>query len=313
MATVDVRKDRVLHHDLIKVERYPHQRPGIYWFRLIRVASGGRVGVLTEVPGNPGLSVCNGIEGILQCLDERYELLEDSTPIFEIWPRGRIDEDSQINRVSFQSSVSWDAAQREDIEVLVGGALPSLPDHEALYARVLAFGGGTEEELWRPIFEVFPVAELPPPHNPSRCDYANIFRNLETGTKCAPPDLHDATSAVGQHFIEALSRLDRRQCWYHGANWKAIADESVRILRRIGREDPNQYRAEVQKSKLPQQDRRWLDSLFGDPIFVSGGTYTNGQHRGCALRFSGAAHAAIHTDDEFLGTVSNDWVYRGGG
>ncbi len=312
-ATVEVPKDRVLYHDLIKVVRHTRQRPGIYWFRLIRAASGVRVGVLTEVPGNPGLSVCNDIEGILQYLDEKYELREDSTAIFEIWPRGCIDEDVQINRVSFEASVSWDAAQREDIETLAGGALPPLPNHEELYARVRAFGGGTEEELWRPRFEVFPVTELPPPHNPSRCDYASTFRNLEAESSCAPPGLHDATLAVGQHFIEALARLDRSQCWYHRANWKTIADESVRILRRIGHENPDRYRAEVRKSKLPQRDRRWLDSLFADPIFVNGGTYTNGQHRGCALRFSGATHAAIHTNDESLGTVCNDWVYLGGG
>ena len=60
-------------------------------------------------------------------------------------------------------------------------------------------------------------------------------------------------------------------------------------------------------------ERGWLCSLFDDPVFIGGGSYTNGQHRGCALRFSGAERAAINTRDESLGMVCDDWVYGGDG
>jgi hypothetical protein len=55
----------------------------------------------------------------------------------------------------------------------------------------------------------------------------------------------------------------------------------------------------------------WLESLFRDPVFIGGGSYTNGQHRGCALRFSGAERAAVVVGYEFLDEFSTDWQYEG--
>ena len=39
----------------------------------------------------------------------------------------------------------------------------------------------------------------------------------------------------------------------------------------------------------------------------------NGQHRGCALRFSGVERAVIHVSDELLGKECIDWTYEGDG
>lgn len=66
----------------------------------------------------------------------------------------------------------------------------------------------------------------------------------------------------------------------------------------IGKADREKYLQEVERSGLRKRDRRWLDSLFRDPVSIGDGSFTNGQHRGCALRFSGARKAAVVTDHE---------------
>ena len=112
---------------------------------------------------------------------------------------------------------------------------------------------------------------------------------------------------------QGLTAADRTSCRYHNAEWRAIADESVRILEQLGHCDTERYIEAARRSSLGDIDRRCLVSLFGDPIRVGGGAYSNGQHRGCALRFSGAGRAAIHVNDERLADVCDDWTYLGGG
>ena len=61
-------------------------------------------------------------------------------------------------------------------------------------------------------------------------------------------------------------------------------------------------------------DLRWLVSLFEQPVIVTGGGYTDGQHRGCALRLSGAPRAVVVTGSEDVPLPRlNDWQYEGDG
>lgn len=216
--------------------------------------------------------------------------------------------------MQFGQAPAWQDATRDAIEKLIGGTLAELPDHAEFYRRVLSLGGGVTTEIIRPLFEALPVDQLPPPHNPSRCRHIDRFRqiadeqNTPEGRRWLEHDLE-----VGRAFLTTLTPDDLRHCPFHDADWRAIADASVRIIETLGRCDTDEYAAAASDTPLRRNDREWLVSLFSDPIFIGGGTYTNGQHRGCALRFSGAKRAAIATDDEILGEECTDWTYGGGG
>jgi len=305
---------RLLHHDLISVP-LGHRRPGIFWLRLYH-GDTGHIAVVSEVPGNPSLSVTNGISQIAYYIETEFQLEAGRLVLYEIWPSGSPTGDQPtIHRVQFGQGPAWQDATRDDIEALIGAALPELPDHAELYQRVLSLGGGVTTEIIRPLFEALPVDQLPPPHNPSRCTHIDRFRQIA--------DQHDTPDAqgrwlehdleIGRMFLKTLTPDDLHDCPFHNADWRAIADASVRIIETLGRRDTDEYASAASDVRLRRSDREWLVSLFSDPIFIGGGAYTNGQHRGCALRFSGAKRAAIATDDEILGEECTDWTYRGGG
>ena len=163
------------------------------------------------------------------------------------------------------------------------------------------------------MFAAIPVEELPPPHNPSRCKHLARFRRLVDLMHERGLSAEEATEAAGGEFLASLTPEDLGVCRFHRARWDLIASESVRIVDSLGRRDPEDYVAEARRSTLPARERRWLESLFRDPIDIAGGGYTDGQHRSCALRFSGAQQAAVVTGDELLGEESTDWKYEGDG
>ena len=100
---------------------------------------------------------------------------------------------------------------------------------------------------------------------------------------------HDDDLKIGRQFMLTLTSEKVAACRFHNANWKAIADESVQIINRFGQQDASVYQRAAEQSRLAGEDRRWLISLFNAPIKIEGGSYNDGQHRGCVLRFSGAA------------------------
>lgn len=302
---------QVVHHDLIKVP-LGRDRPGIFWLRLYGNAE-DHVAVVSEVPGNPASSMTNAMKVIADWITENFAIQPQRLVIYEIWPRGSIGwERRNVRLVDF--SGRWPQSSKRDVAAHVGRDLDDLPTHAELYRRVLAAGGGRMEEQSRPLFEAVKVSDLPPPHNPARCDHREKFGPLLEQTRHPERCGYDAALEAGALFLKSLTPDDLRACYYHQAQWKEIADESVRILHKIGPADPEKYKDEVRRSTLQGTDRRWLWSLFGDPIFIgSGNSYTNGQHRGCALWFSGADRAAVVTGDEELGTACVDWTYEGDG
>lgn len=322
------------YNDLVVV---PDARDGIFWLRLY-VINPVPLAVITEVPGNPGQSVTHAIERIAAHVATTFHLDLRTLVIFEIWPRGA-KVPARVSRVSltrdgrdrapqvrghrrkrtlvgteFTGRPEWSDSTRRHIERLIGGKLPELPHHERLYERVLTLGGGCYEEEWQRRFEPVPVESLPPPHNPSSCAHIARFEEFYALLERSPGDSPaDADMAVGLRFLDSLTPEDRDACPRHSANWKAIADESVRILNALGDRVSGGYMKEVKRSSLSEGDRQWLGSLFWDPIDIGAGGYTNGQHRGCALRFSGAERAVVVIGHESLGTVCVDWKYQGRG
>jgi hypothetical protein len=145
------------------------------------------------------------------------------------------------------------------------------------------------------VFEPVSVTELPFPHNPFKCAHFDRFRGLDTKARRDRFRLSalESKREVEQPFIASLTADDIAHCPYHQADWKRIADESIRIIDGLGRANTFAHWLAAAQSGLPDRDRRWLESLFADPIRISKDTYTNGQQRGCALRFSGATRAAV--------------------
>jgi len=303
---------KLVHHDLVEVP-FGNRRAGIFWSRLYR-GEADSVAIVTEVPGNPSLSVTNGNSRIAYYVKERFGVTR--LKLFEVWPRGSNGWDvPSVKRVrSAKLSPRWTKSSRSEVEALVGASLPELPRHRELYRRVLALGGGRIEELWRPVFEAIPVEDLPPPHLPSRCEHIERFQEIVAQVEAVSGPSFEASLEAGRVFLGTITTDDIRACsYFHKARWREIADESVRIIERLGRRDAEDYAHAAEQSPLRERDRGWLASLFNDPIFIGGGSYSNGQHRGCALRFSGAERAAIATGDESLGTKNVDWTYKGDG
>lgn len=324
------------HHDLIRVD-FGRRQPGIYWLRLYK-AEGAAVAILTEVPGNPGLSVTNAVSSIASFVARESNLDLRELVLYEVWPSGG-PVSSHINRVSltstgqevvphvgpgkrqkvitgtrFTGSPEWGDATWVEVEALLGQPVSHLPEHEELYKRVCDLGGGVVEEVRRPVFEALPVEELPPPHNPSGCKHYVRFEELEASLDPDEfPHWIERGVEAGRRFLDTLTPEDISTCPYHKGNWQAVADESVRIVSALGRRDRDDYVAGVKASPLSGEDKSRLYLMFTEPVVVGGGSYTDGQHRGCALRFSGAERAGVVVDDEVTGEECTDWVYEGGG
>ncbi len=136
-----------------------------------------------------------------------------------------------------------------------------------------------EDWLLSEQFRVVQVSSLPYAHNPSRCDNAGLFAEA------------DWDGAAGRRFFESLTDQQRRSCHYHQlADWKLVAMISVRFFRACRDELMSKLDA-----ALSRQDSRELYWLFHDPIAWGGEApyVTNGQHRICAIRASGARLCVI--------------------
>ena len=286
------------YNDLIVVP-FPNRRPGIYWLRLY-AGSQSDVAVLTEVPGNPSRSITGGRMRILEWIGREHGTPPNRLVLFEIYPRGSRGRDqASVARIGPLSGPR--PASREEIESLVGSRLPQLPSHADLYARVLDLGGGPTGTVYRTLYEIIPTLDLPPPQDLFRCPHHARFARR----KARSPELARSWDIVRPG--------DRRTCAYHLPNWKAIADESVRVLRSVPGGDQEACFERATQGILTGEHLEILLSLFVDPVRIIAGAYDNGQHRACGLRFSGAAEVVISPGEEELHAEAADWTYLGDG
>jgi hypothetical protein len=116
------------------------------------------------------------------------------------------------------------------------------------------------------------------------------------------------TSSYSAQTVETMH--NSRAVWQESTAGKAAVWAGGRLNLRL---ELQTAWVKVAPLDLPTGDLRWLLSLFDNPINIEGGSYANGQHRGCALRFSGAERAAVVTGSEVLGHVCTDWTYLGDG
>lgn len=301
---------RLLFHDLISAPPAEH-RFGIYWLRLYTDGE-ARVAVVTEVPGNPGQSVMNATETVVEEIERRFDIDAASLRSYLVMPSGFTGETQKAWRVHLVPAIRWDKVTLPDIEGVIGQRLAPLPAHADLLGRVLALGGDPEDEIQEPVFETIAVEELPPPHLPFKCALADRFETMKAQSGAANDDQADA-AALGQRFLASLTPEDRATCAFHAADWRSIADESVRILERSPSANENKLVGLASSCLLPQPERRWLVSLFDQPLLVHEGSFGDGQHRGCALRFSGASRAVAVRRFATVQVAPRVWVYTGDG
>jgi len=304
-----------IYHGLINVSTFESRPPVICWLRLHRLsdASPEYVAVLTEVPGNDGGSISNQHEFIAEHLYEEFGVALDSLALFRVWPAGLFEGPSSWMEVDLDNAPLATDTTRGAVEDLVGERMSELPSHGDLHTQVVQRGGGIVEEIFRPLFEAITLDRLPPPHNPCKCDHVRRFVQLRASIEGQANDGDVADRIAGRQFLESLSAEDRAGCWPHLGDWRIIAESSVEILDRLGPCDPKEYVKAAKRLGLRHKDEGWLISLFSDPVIIGGDGYTNGQHRGCALRFSGAKRAVVQIGDESLGWECTDWTYLGGG
>jgi hypothetical protein len=291
------RKHELTYNDLIALP-LGVSKPTIVWLRLYLRANGA-VAIVTEVPGNPGMSVTNDISRIRDFIVDTFHVASRELTFYEVWPKGVGYVPPSWQRVRFEPDPIWHRATRAQVERRLSGAMPLLPEHDELYARVIAMGGGGTYDVYQRVFENVATDRLPEPH-PFRCSHMQ-------GPDDSGSDLKDTT-------IHHPTMRDASLCGYHKMRWREIADESVRIVQALGRRDPEDYMSAAEMSPLSTPEREWLWSLFHDPIDISNdGGYVNGQHRACAIRFSGAAGVAVVTRYEVVGQACDDWTYGGNG
>lgn len=302
--------DALLFHDLITAPRRKYGY-GIYWLRLYAIGA-KRVAVVTEVPGNSGQSVINASEAIVAETRRLLDVDPASLTLYLVMPSGFTGGARKAWQVHDSPELRWERVNIAEIEGVVGRPLAALPAHRDLLDRVLALGGDLDDEIDAPVFEAIAVDELPPPHLPFKCALAERFEVIKAERGDEDTDLADAVRPEEQ-FLASLTADDRASCEFHAADWRSIADEGVRILETSTSADQDELVALARSCRLPSVERRWLVSLFDQPVVVHENSFGDGQHRGCALRFSGARQAVVVRRFRTFRVEPGVWIYGGDG
>jgi hypothetical protein len=142
---------------------------------------------------------------------------------------------------------------------------------------------------------VIAVADLPWAHHPFRCHWKERFENLR---EHYPPEAREDL-VVGAHWFSTLEDEDFAVCRYHDADWRKVAGTSVEILRRLAPDATlDDAIAAVGRRLGDSAEASWCRSLFLDPVICHPGrSLTDGQHRSCALRASGAPLCVVAGED----------------
>jgi len=93
-----------------------------------------------------------------------------------------------------------------------------------------------------------------------------------------------------------MTRERAQSCFYHrDLDWVGIAAKAVELVEQLGESpEPRRLDKAINSTELSDGEIGMLHSLFWDSIVVgSERRYTNGQHRGCALRLSGAKRTVV--------------------
>lgn len=277
-----------------------------------RVFSGPATSVitLTEVPANLGGGVINRVE--LFCRELACEMTLTNSRWFTCIPAGFCGmEEARWSEVTFGDPATleiptWNPTTLADVAAIVGGPWPGMPEHSALVQMVLDAGGQLEEPVPTTMFDIAPVETMPAPHEPFKCAHHDRFRAMRAQNSAADE------VEIGQRFIASLTADDYLACRFHAADWKKIAAAAVTAIRTHGSNPTRrQLDAACAAAGLTSTESGWFSSLFGsESIQLGGGQYLNGQHRGCAIRASGAAEFVVGRNAPGLGEATT-WTFLG--
>lgn len=135
-------------------------------------------------------------------------------------------------------------------------------------------------------FRVVRVSSLPYFHGPFKCAHRALFETRDS----------DERDEAGRRFHARLTDEHFAKCEYHQrADWRTVARTSVRLFRAFKDKPRSEFDDAVLNIALPKRDRWELYFLIHDPIVWGGRSHrvTNGQHRICAIRTSGAGLCLI--------------------
>lgn len=180
-----------------------------------------------------------------------------------------------------------------EIEALVGEPLPDPSEWTCAtlggaYHPLLGLVPAPEPEF-DPLADlaVVAVADLRWAHNPSSCRWHERFEAV----RGSYPRTASYPAAVGAHWYLALSHEDLDNCRYHRADWRRVADVSVAVLESLETGATVDDALDAVHGILGESaETPWCTSLFVDPITFErvADSVSDGQHRSCALRVSGA-------------------------
>lgn len=282
---------------------------GVYWLRTYRSAAES-VAIVTEVPGNPGRSSTNAISRIASQLIAMELVPTGRTRWFICYPGGLSSDQTIYSEVAIgpDGSPAWKEPEieRGHIESLLGLRLTLLPSHDETLRRVLEIGGQLAPPPSVIRWRVMPRESLPPPENPFRCDLHREYLDF-TRDRIGTDDERQRR-AVGAAFFDTLTPADYARCRWHEGDWWLIADAATTIIRTLGPDaDLDSIHAAIREMSLPPSERRWVASVFDDPMWWNDEGYGNGQHRGCALRASDVELVVMATFEAGTGP-GGTWV-----
>jgi hypothetical protein len=259
-----------------------------------------------EPDDNPGRSIVNAAEALIERIETVFG---DEFCLFLHFPSspGKAPVWTEVSIDTEEERANFDRREipHAEIEQLVGEQV-SLPKTDA--ASAADIGGKShpllalippEEEEWMIIDEmqVVAVADLPWPHNPSECAHAERFESIRR----LYDERFDGHIPAGAHFFLSLNREAFSICRYHQHDWQAIAAASVELLEALGPTSDFDEVVDRATALIDEKaDREQLISLFSDPIKWAPGetSITNGQHRTCALKATGAELCVAQTYGE---------------
>jgi len=268
----------------------------VCYLRVYDGAGGESIALAVHLEDSPGPSVFNAAEVLMERI---AAVFAGPCRLFVIFPE--IGETwTEVHGGASQRDATFHAdVPHAEVQRLAGEAVGMPPAEECTAAGL---GGSrhpllalipAEEEPVGPFdgMDIVAVADLPWAHNPFRCAHRARFEAIR-GHYDKDFDGH---IPAGAHFFLHLDAEQLAACPYHQHDWVAIADASIVLLEGL---TPASERRDVFSAAaelLPDgPDREQLVCLFTDPIVWSPGhtSITNGQHRACALKASGATLCA---------------------
>jgi hypothetical protein len=268
--------------------------PGTFRLQLF-IAPGARpVAVVTQIAGEEGTSLMNGVERFAGAVWERHRPDDDLPPVWvehQLEARGAV-RGSRFRRVVFAGTdryrphgPRWSVITHERLQELVGATVAT--DRGTGYVpRAVE----PEPEL---VFAEFAVARLarPEPFREPACMPAGVpwWRRW---TRQVLPD----------------RGIARTCCWYHGGDWHSVNAMALELLERARAQsmEPDGMKefaiAHADAAGASQWQTEALASLFSisnaiQPASRTG--YINGQHRAQAMLEAGVRRTVVlHYVDE---------------